>query len=100
MQPAPGFAWDAAMNERCESTYGFSFHDVANVFQDEEFDYLRLGPFNHEGETRYVAIGRMQWGLVVAVVYTMRDGVRRLIWVRPARRSERAEFNAHNGVPP
>lgn len=88
------------MSDRCQAEYGFSFSDLVNVFEDEEFDYLRLGPFDRAGEARFVAIGRMRWGTVVAVVYTMRGGVRRLIWVRPARRNERAQFYAHNGMEP
>lgn len=100
MEPLRGFDWDPAMNDRCRREYGFTFADVAQVFLDEAFDYLRLGPFDDHGEPRYVAIGRMEWGLVVAVVYTMRDGLRRLIWVRPARRSGRAAFHAHHGTGP
>jgi uncharacterized DUF497 family protein len=94
--PPRGFDWDPAMNEKCEATYGFSFSDLVHVFEDWESDYLRLGPFDLHGEKRFLAVGRMEWGTIVAVVYTMRDGLRRLIWVRPARRSERAAFLAHN----
>lgn len=94
--PPPGFDWDPAMNEKCQAEYGFSFCDLAHVFDDWEYEYLRLGPFDFQGEKRYLAIGRMEWGTVVAVVYTMRHGLRRIIWVRPARRNERAEFLAHN----
>ncbi|HEX5725616.1 MAG TPA: BrnT family toxin [Longimicrobiaceae bacterium] len=96
MLPPPGFDWDPSMSARCEAEYGFSFSDLVNVFEDAEIDYLRLGPFDLHGEQRYLAIGRMEWGTIVAVVYTMRAGVRRLIWVRPARRSERAELLAYN----
>lgn len=100
MQPLLGFDWDPAMNARCEAEYGFSFLDVIHVFMDPDFDYLRLGPFDHDGETRYIAVGRMEWAAVVAVVYTVRGNARRLIWVRPARREERAEFNKQNGILP
>ncbi|HEX8670873.1 MAG TPA: BrnT family toxin [Longimicrobium sp.] len=94
----PGFDWDDAANQRCEDEYGFSFVDLVRVFQDEHYDQLDLGQHYRDGETRGVVVGRMPWGLIVAIVYTMRDGVRRLIWVRPARRGERKEFNEHNGL--
>ena len=97
MKPPTGFEWDAAQDERCLAEYGFSFADVVYVFLAPDFDYLRIGPRNVDGEQRYLAIGALPWGLVVPVVYTMRTGVRRLIWVRPARREERAAFKEHNG---
>jgi uncharacterized DUF497 family protein len=94
----PGFDWDDAASRRCEDEYGFSFFDLVWVFQNEHYDYLDLGERERDSEMRGVVIGRMPWGLIVAVVYTMRDGLRRLIWVRPARRGERKEFNEHNGL--
>ncbi|HEX8361463.1 MAG TPA: BrnT family toxin [Longimicrobium sp.] len=96
--PPAGFDWDPAASERCEDEHGFSFFDLVHVFSDERYDYLDLGEHERGGEARRVLIGRMPWGLIVAVVYTAREGVRRLIWVRPARRGERKAFNEHNGL--
>lgn len=92
-----GFEWDPTASERCEREYGFSFFDLVHVFADARYDYLDLGIHDRGGEARRVIIGRMPWGLIVAVVYTERAGVKRLIWVRPARRRERTAFNEHNG---
>lgn len=96
--PPPGFDWDPFTNGRCEREYGFSFQDLVQLFDDEHYDFLELRERQHKGEIRRVIIGRLPWGLIVAVVFTMREGVRRLIWVRPARRSERRAFNEYNGV--
>ncbi|HEX8244741.1 MAG TPA: BrnT family toxin [Longimicrobium sp.] len=99
MKPPPkGYQWDPAMDARCHEQYAFGFHDVVQVFNDPETDYLVYGPVVRDEEERFVAIGRMEWGTVVAVVYTIRDGEKRLIWVRPARANERAEFYEHNGL--
>lgn len=68
------------------------------MFDDEPYHYLDLGEREHKGEMRRVVIGRLPWGLIVAVIFTMRKRVRRLIWVRPARRAERRAFNEYNGV--
>jgi uncharacterized DUF497 family protein len=96
MQAAGGYEWDDAMDARCLNEYGFSFHDVVGIFDSDEFEYLLLGPFAVEAEARWVAIGALPWGSVFAVVYTDRPPNRRIIWVRPARRSERAAFYDHN----
>ena len=101
-EPPKGYEWDPAMDRRCFAEYAFTFHDVVEVFNDPVADYLRFGPYTHPGdgtaEARFIAIGRLSWGMVIAVVYTMREGRRRIIWVRPARRNERAAFYAHNGI--
>ncbi|MDB4951646.1 MAG: Ribonuclease toxin, BrnT, of type toxin-antitoxin system [Gemmatimonadetes bacterium] len=96
MTPPTGFQWDPAQCDRCSETFGFTFAEVADVFEDEEFDYLRIGPMDHDGEMRYRAIGRMSWGLIVVVAYTMRGTDRRIIWARPARKDERRAFEDHN----
>jgi len=96
--PPPGFDRDPFTNGRCELEYGFSFLELTQLFEDERYAYLDLGEREHKGEMRRVIIGRLPWGLIVAVVFTVSEGVRRLIWVRPARRGERRAFNEYNGV--
>jgi uncharacterized DUF497 family protein len=98
MSAPPGFEWDEGMNERCFAEYAFSFEDVATIFTREDLDHLELGPMNVGGEERWVAIGALPWGTVFAIVYTMRGENRRIIWVRPARRNERAAFYEQNGI--
>jgi uncharacterized DUF497 family protein len=53
------------------------------------------------GERRMVAYGEVD-GVVLCVVYTLRDGRRRIISVRRARRDERKDYHAatsHLGSP-
>ena len=96
--PPPEITWDPDASRRCEDEYGFSFADLVSVFDDERYDPLDPGEREHLGEMRRIIIGRLPWGLIVAVVYTMRGSVKRVIRVRPARRSERRAFNEHNGI--
>jgi uncharacterized DUF497 family protein len=96
-QPA-GFEWDDTQSRRCHDAYGFSFHELVPVFNDEEHDYLRAGPYDFDGEAQYRAVGRTEWGLIVTVVYTMREAGRRIVWARPASRAERRAFHAQNGL--
>lgn len=97
-----GYQWDPAQDARCHEKYGFGFEQVIKVFSDPDADYLVHGPRIYdtdEGpEERFWAIGRMEGGAVVAVVYTMRGSDKRLIWVRFTTREERTEFNRHNGI--
>lgn len=96
--PPPGFTWDENASVRSVDEYGFSFTELVSVFDDDRYGYLDLGEGEHLGEMRRVIIGRLPWGLIVAVVYTMRGDLKRIIWVRPARRSERRAFNEHNRI--
>ena len=92
------------MNERCDQQWFFTFFDVARIFSDDEYDFLNLGPkeFRYpdgRSEERYVAIGMLERSsLIVAVVYTMREGRRRIITAHPAPEKQRAAFRAHNGI--
>lgn len=95
-EPPKGYEWDPKVNEWCWETYGFSLADVTHIFNDEEYDYLRI-ELSHPEEKRLLAIGRMDGGQIVAVVYTMREGRRRIITVHPAPHKQRAAFWAHNG---
>ena len=56
----------------------------------------------HPAETRWVAVGIVD-GKEITVVYTVRDGRRRIITARRARTHERGEYHAHvldGGKPP
>jgi uncharacterized DUF497 family protein len=64
-------------------------HGIDFAALDEKF----VGPFvqrrsDRSGEERWIAFGHLG-SIVVAVVYTIRDGRRRWISARPARRDER-----------
>ena len=80
------FEWDEAKSEFTRRARGFGFDLAARVFagptlqfRDRRLDY---------GEARTLAIGAVE-GIVLAVVYTDRDGRRRIISARRANRGER-----------
>jgi uncharacterized DUF497 family protein len=98
MSAPPGFEWDEEMNDRCFAEYAFSFEDVVTIFARKDLEHLVLGPYDTGGEQRWLAVGALPWGTVFTVVYTARGENRRIIWVRPARRNERAEFYRHNEI--
>ena len=75
---------------------GLDFEHARHVFAGETFtveddrrDY---------GETRYQTIGRLK-RTIVMVVWTPRDGARRIVSMRKCNDEERANYLAHVGGP-
>lgn len=84
------FAWDTVKSDATYADRGFSFAVAASIFagrvieaEDTRHDY---------GEVRVQAIGQAAGGQLLAVVYTDRGEVRRIISARLASRRERAEW--------
>jgi len=80
------FEWDEAKSERNLRERGFGFDFASLIFvgpvleaEDRRHDY---------GEVRMRALGAFE-GIVLLVVYTDRDGARRIISARPAKQKER-----------
>ena len=79
------FEWDEAKSEKNRRERGFGFDVAALIFDGPVIEWCDIRePW---GETRTVAIGSVE-GRVRAVVYTDRDGVRRIISARRARKKE------------
>jgi hypothetical protein len=71
---------------------GLSFEEASEVFNDEwaieEFDENN----STIEESRFIVIGRVKSQLIVVVVYTPRNGKRRIISARPATSRERKVY--------
>ncbi len=86
------FEWDDAKSDRCRRERGFGFDFAALIF---EGDTLELTDSRHNyGETRIIALGRVD-GVHLVVVYVWRNGVRRII---SARRAKKGEVNAYRAT--
>ena len=71
--------------------HGIDFVDVGDIWKRPRLDYYVID-FQH-GERRVTAIGTINDDdRIVAVVYTMRDRVTRIISLRRARRYERKDY--------
>lgn len=84
------FVWDVAKSDATLAARGFGFAAAVSIFagrvveaEDGRRDY---------GEVRVRAVGQATAGVVLAVIYTDRGGVRRIISARVASRRERAEW--------
>ena len=84
------FDWDPAKREINLAKHGLDFPRAVEVFNDpQHLDEDATQP--DYGEVRRKAIGRVGQ-LMVCVIYTDRDGVRRIISARRAGRDERERY--------
>jgi uncharacterized protein len=78
------FEWDEKKNKTNKEKHGISFEDASKVFDDPD----RIQYINTRGtERRFITIGKVI-KFIVAVVYTVRSGLLRIISARQARKSE------------
>jgi uncharacterized DUF497 family protein len=80
----PGFDWDGVKREINIKEHRIDFYDVPLVFDGPHL----LWGSSRSSEHRLLAIGFLE-GREVTVVFTLRDGKRRIISVRRARTYER-----------
>lgn len=87
------FDWDEAKNSANERKHGINFIAASAVFDDPFHLDIDVSRAEH-GEERRMAIGRLASGWIVAVIFTDRGNVRRLISARRASRDERAAYHS------
>lgn len=81
----PGFDWFPAKRLRVLRERGIDFIDAAKILLRPVYEYQS----DREGEQRFVAIGPLPDGALIAVVYTLRGQKVRIITARPARTGEK-----------
>jgi uncharacterized protein len=87
-----GCIWDADKSERCYAERGFDFDYAAKVFEADSIEWEDRR--RDYGEPRFVTIGEVG-ELILVVVWTPRENMRRIISARPASRQEREKFYDH-----
>ena len=85
------FTWDPAKDARTQELRGFGFGYSALIFDGETIEWE--DDRRDYGEPRVRAIGVVD-GVVLHVVFTDRDGVRRIISARIANKLERQRWIA------
>jgi uncharacterized DUF497 family protein len=78
------FEWDEAKRTRNIDLHRIDFHDVPQVFEGPHLVQISA----YAGEERLLAVGYLE-GREITVVFTIRNGKRRIISARPASRYER-----------
>ena len=92
------FDWHDDKRQAALNKHGIDFRDAIRIFDGPVLETLS----RHPVETRWVAVGIVD-GKEITVVYTVRDGRRRIITARRARAHERGEYHAYvlgGGEPP
>ncbi len=86
------FEWDENKNQLNIQRHRIDFFDACQIFDYPIIE--RIDNRRNYGEVRCVALGQLD-GVVVHVVYTVRRGVTRIIFVRRGNRYERQIYKAH-----
>ena len=81
------FEWDDAKNTLNIEKHGIDFDDAIAIWEGP----VHIRPSPRHGEIRWVAVGVAD-GIEIAVIYTERGAVKRLISARRARKNERRTY--------
>jgi uncharacterized DUF497 family protein len=93
---ASGFEWDEIKSDANLIKHGISFDDASDIF----YEPIILYPSDRNKEERWVAVGALEDRLI-AVIFTRRSNVIRIISARGARKHEKREYrDAKMGRPP
>lgn len=91
-----GFEWDKFKSEANLAKHGIDFEDASAIF----YRPIVLRRSDRHNEERWIAIGALE-ARFIAVVFTRRAEVIRIISARRARKNEESEYrNAKMGRPP
>ena len=92
------FEWDESKRRIVIERRGIDFRDAVRIFGGPFWETLSPGA----EEKRWLAVGLVD-GIEIAVVYTIRNGRRRIITARRARTNERRDYHTYvtgGGDPP
>ncbi len=85
------FEWDERKREANFIKHGVDFEDAIYIFEGVVLE--KGDPRDYDGETRIIAYGEVD-GRLLAVVYTWREGARRIISARKANGREQRAYHA------
>jgi uncharacterized protein len=81
------FEWDPEKSESNLIKHGFDFEDASQIF----YGPILVRQSDRENEKRWIAVGCLE-NKPIAVVFTTRAGVIRIISARRARKNEEREY--------
>jgi uncharacterized protein len=86
----PDFEWDEEKNRINHQKHGIEFQEAKEVFDDEN---AVLYPGATKGEeNRFLLVGKTIEKFIIAVVFTMRKQIYRIISARQARKGEIQDY--------
>ena len=90
----PIFEWDERKRSANIASHGIDFRQAVAAFDGSPLVFRS----DRNGEVRWVAVGRMRDGRVVAIAFTRREEAIRIISVRRARPDEEERYGDHRPV--
>lgn len=88
------FDWFRLKAESNLKRHGVSFEEAATAF-DDPFQTALVDDAHSEGEQRFILLAASSKGRVLAISYTERGDVMRIISAREAERWEVKEYESH-----
>ncbi len=86
------FEWDENKNKSNLKKHGIDFSDAQKVFNDEN-SLIAPDLRKDYSESRWKIIGKV-YGVIISVIYTIRNEAIRIISARRASKNERKEYNS------
>jgi uncharacterized protein len=80
------FEWGRRKDKSNQQKHGIGFEDAKDVFKDE--DAIAYPGRTRDGESRFLLVGKVLGKFIIAVIFTMRKQIYRLISARQARNAE------------
>ncbi len=87
------FEWDEDKNASNLQKHGISFEEACEIFDNPVL--TQIDDRRDYGEVREISFGMIAGLLVVAVVHTDRNGTKRIISARLAKKTERRHYYAY-----
>lgn len=84
------FEWDEYKNQANMQKHGIPFEEAKEVFDDD--DAIAYPGHKKDDENRFLLVGKTIGKLIIAVVFTMRKQIYRIISARQARKEEVQDY--------
>ena len=84
------YQWDPAKAEANLAKHGVAFADAVIALEDELA--LTIADPDSDDEERFISIGNDAFGRILITIFTLREGVIRIISSREASKSERKNY--------
>lgn len=84
------FEWDENKNRSNREKHGIGFDRAREVFEDK--DAIAYPGKTKDGERRFMIVGKVLGRFIIAVVYTVKTAVYRIISARQAGKNEIKDY--------
>ncbi len=98
VESAIGFEWDDGNILKNEKKHGLSWQQIEEVFFNEPLLLLEDAQHSNTRECRCVALGTLDDGRLITVIFTKRNDKLRVISARAMSKKERKFYENHTEI--